>query len=623
MATVKIGTKPVGSTVKIKVNGTLRDFTIRHQGRPSTLYDTSCDGTWVLMEDIYLTRAWHGSNVNDYANSDVHKYLNNDFLNLIDANIRNQIKQVKIPYRPGSGTSTTVSSGANGLSCKIFLLSGYEVGFTQANTNQYMPIDGAKLADFLEGNDSGSEARNKRIAKYNGTATSWWLRSPSTNYSTSAWNCNSNGSDSSNDCTNTYGVRPAFILPSDLSVNDDGTVTVNTAPTTPASITVPSTINGGESVAISWSASTDAEGNLEGYELERSTDSGSSWQNVYKGSATNTTNTVPFGTESVMYRVRAYDSQGLYSSYKSSSQVPVINNNPPTVPASITVPNEVTGGGKLTITWGASTDSDGNLSGYALERQFDSGDWSEIFRGNSLNFTDTITKGWASVAYRVRAYDDRNAYSGYITSETRTVNNNTPPAITCTYPSGSDLGEKSDGFSVEYSVRDDDGDAVTVKENVDGTQKRSFPAVQDQQNTFSVDGEDFMKLLNGKHTLAINATDGKATTTHTLTFTKSVTSAFITLQEPMEADAPISICVLSVIGDVPADADFTVEVTNNALDDEPTWEDCTTAVKAGANYIFENQEAPSNTPAFNFRINVSRGESGKGGHISSIQGGFQ
>lgn len=36
----------VGSTVKIKVDGTLMDFIIVHQGNPdSTIYDSSCDGT--------------------------------------------------------------------------------------------------------------------------------------------------------------------------------------------------------------------------------------------------------------------------------------------------------------------------------------------------------------------------------------------------------------------------------------------------------------------------------------------------------------------------------------------------------------------------------------------------
>lgn len=617
MAAVKLSAKGVGSVVKIKVNGTLRNFIVVHQGKPSSIYDASCDGTWLLMEDIYETRQWHSSNVNDYANSTIHSYLNSTFLNLIDANIRAQIKQAKIPYRPGSGTSQSVNSGANGLSAKIFLLSDREVGYTQSNVNQYIVNDGAKLSYFQDGNGT-----TEKIAKLNGSATVWWLRSPHTSGSAYAWLVYSDGYAYGYDCTYAFGVRPALILPSTLLVSDDGSVNTNTAPSTPGSITVPGSINGGDSITVSWGASSDAENNLEGYELERSVNGGSSWSNVYKGNARSTTNTVPFGTESVMYRVRAYDSQGLYSSYKTSNQVTVVNNNAPSAPASITVPVTVLGGAALTVTWGAASDSDGNLSGYALERQVDGGAWSEINRGTALSFNDTITKGWASVAYRVRAYDTAGAYSGYATSPARTVNNNTAPAITSSATNGSDLGVKNGGFTVSYSVSDADNDAVTVTETIDGAKKREFSATLGGSNSFAVTGETFMKLLNGKHTLSITANDGQATASHSVTFTKEVTGASITLDEPMTADAPITICVLSVIGFVPADAHFTVEVTNNALDDAPVWEDCTSEVKTGANHIFTNKTA-SKGAAFNFRITAERGASGEGGYITSVQGGFQ
>ena len=617
MAAVKLSAKGIGSVVKIKVNGTLRNFIVVHQGKPSSIYDASCDGTWLLMEDIYETRQWHSSNVNDYANSTIHSYLNSTFLNLIDANIRAQIKQAKIPYRPGSGTSQSVNRGANGLSAKIFLLSDREVGYTQSNVNSYIVNDGAKLSYFQDGNGT-----TEKIAKLNGSATYWWLRSPFANDSTYAWNVLSNGYANGYVCTFTYGVRPALILPSTLLVSDDGSVNTNTAPSTPGSITVPGSINGGDSITVSWGASSDAENNLEGYELERSVNGGSSWSNVYKGNARSTTNTVPFGTESVMYRVRAYDSQGLYSSYKTSNQVTVVNNNAPSAPASITVPVTVLGGAALTVTWGAASDSDGNLSGYALERQVDGGAWSEINRGTALSFNDTITKGWASVAYRVRAYDTAGAYSGYATSPARTVNNNTAPAITSSATNGSDLGVKNGGFTVSYSVSDADNDAVTVTETIDGAKKREFSATLGGSNSFAVTGETFMKLLNGKHTLSITANDGQATASHSVTFTKEVTGASVTLGEPMTADAPITICVLSVIGFVPADAHFTVEVTNNALDDAPVWEDCTSEVKTGANHIFTNKTS-SKGAAFNFRITAERGASGEGGYITSVQGGFQ
>ena len=619
MASVALSSKAVGSIVKIKVNGTLRDFIVVQQGKPSSIYDESCNGTWLLMKDLYESRQWHSSNVNDYANSTIHSYLNSTFLNLIDANIRAQIRQAKIPYRPGSGTSMNVNSGANGLSAKIFLLSNIEVGGNPSWG--YLPSDGAKLAYFEF--DNNTSANNKRIAYLNGSAAYWWLRSPRANGSYYAWFVYSLGdSNGAVGCSNTYGIRPALILPSTLLVSDDGSVNTNTAPTTPASIDVPGTIQGGSTITISWGASTDKESNLEGYILERSTDGGNSWSQIYQGNSLSTTNTVPFGTGSVMYRVKAYDSDGLSSGYKTSGQVTVKNNVAPTSPNGITVPNTVMGGSTLTVTWGAASDQDGNLAGYSLERQVDGGSWSVIYTGNTLSHTDTITKGWATVAYRVRAYDSDNAYSGYVTSQERTVNNNTAPAIVCASPSGSDLGTKDAGFMVSYSVSDVDGDTVTVTEAIDGVTKRTFTATLDGSNSFNVTGEYFMKLLNGDHTLTITADDGKASTVHSLTFTKEVTGASVTLEEPMEADDQITICVLSVAGFIPSDAEYKVEVTNNANDDTPVWEDCTTEVKAGANYVFENKTA-ANGFAFNFRVTAERGESGIGGYITSVQGGFQ
>ena len=619
MASVALSSKAVGSIVKIKVNGTLRDFIVVQQGKPSSIYDESCNGTWLLMKDLYESRQWHSSNVNDYANSTIHKWLNNEFLNLIDANIRAQIRQAKIPYRPGSGTSMSVNSGANGLSAKIFLLSNIEVG---GQTDwSYMPHDGARLAYFEYG--TGTSANNKRLAYLNGSAAFWWLRSPGTGNSDYAWYVYSNGSSNSTGrCSDSYGIRPALILPSSLLVSDDGSVSTNTAPTTPSSISVPSSIQGGSTITVSWGASTDKESNLEGYILERSTDGGKSWSQIYQGNSRSTTNTVPFGTGSVMYRVKAYDSDGLASGYKTSGQVTVVNNTAPTAPNGITVPNTVLGGATLTITWGAATDQDGNLSGYSLERQVDGGEWEVVYTGNTLSYTDTITKGWATVAYRVRAYDSNNAYSSYTVSPERTVNNNTAPAIICGSPSGSDLGEKDAGFMVSYSVSDVDGDEITVTEAIDGVTKRTFTATLDGSNSFNVTGEYFMKLLNGNHTLTITASDGKASTVHTLVFAKKVTGASITLETPMAADDQISICVLSVIGLIPADAEYKVEVTNNANDETPVWEDCTTAVKTGANYVFENKTA-ANGFAFNFRLTAERGPSGEGGYITSVQGGFQ
>lgn len=379
---------------------------------------------------------------------------------------------------------------------------------------------------------------------------------------------------------------------------------------------------GGTNISISWAKSSDAESNLAGYKVERSTNGGSSWSQIYQGTATSTTNNVAFGTTSVMYRVKAYDTEGLESGWRTSSQVTVVNNNAPSAPPSIAVPNDVKGGSTLVISWTAASDSDGNLSGYILERSTDGGSaYTQVYKGNALTYTDTITKGWSTVMYRVKAYDSYNAQSGYTTSTKRTVDNNTAPTITTS--SAANLGTKSSGFTISYSVDDKDaGDTLTVTEKLDGTTKRTYTATRKTTNSFAVTGEYFQKITNGSHTMTVTVTDGKATVTKTFTFTKAVTAASITLAKPMEADAQITLCAITVGGLIPADAVFKVEVTNNGKDSSPVWEDATTEARNGRNHLFTNQTA-ANGFAFNFRVTAERGASGESGYIASIQGGFQ
>lgn len=225
MANVLLSTKAVGSTVKLNVDGALKEFLVVHQGKPSSIYDNSCNGTWLLMKDCYVSRAWHSSNVNKYESSDIHTYLNNTFLKLLDSNIQEAIKQVKLPYRQNGGSGGTDRNGANGLSTKIFLLSGYEVGWTTSD-NSYFPVDGAKL-DYFAASSGGN---SKRIAYLNGSAAYWWLRSPFTLNTGSVWYVRSSGGYDDNRASGSYGIRPALVLPSTLLVSDDGTVSTNTPP---------------------------------------------------------------------------------------------------------------------------------------------------------------------------------------------------------------------------------------------------------------------------------------------------------------------------------------------------------------------------------------------------------
>lgn len=424
MANVKLGTKAVGSIVKIKVNGAAKDFIIVHQGLPSSAYDDSCTGTWLLMKDSYNYMKWNATDENNYASSDINSWLNGTFYNLIDADIRAVIKQVKIPYHGSSYYGSTLHTGANGLNTKVFLLSGIEVGWTN-RTNEYFPNDGAKLSYFLAG--TGTNENKKRVAYRNGSAQDWYLRSPRiiNTSSNNVWKVADDGSYDYDNCVNSNDIRPAFILPSTLVVSDDGTVSTNTAP--------------------------------------------------------------------------------------------------------------------------------------------------------AINASST------------------------------------------------NLGKQNAPFNFAYTVTDADGDTLTVTEKLDGKTTATRTGIASGTALTFGQGstaENFQRILNGSHTIQITANDGKDSTSLNATFTKSVTSASVTLAEPLTVEGDITVAVLQVTGSIPDDAVFKAEVTNNANDPSPVWQDATTEVQKGVNIVFENKTATAGA-AFNFRVSVERGASGEGGHIEAVSGAFQ
>lgn len=226
MANVLLSTKAVGSTVKLTVNGKAREFIVVHQGKPSSVYDESCNGTWLLMKDIYENRVWQSGNINKYESSDIHSYLNNTFLKLFDSNIQGAIKQVKLPYRKNGGSGGTTQQGANGLPCKIFLLSAPEVHYEHSYIDSG---EGAVLSYFAS--CVTNNADSKRVAYLNGSAARWWLRSPYTDSASHVWHVYTNGDFNGDYASGSYGIRPALVLPSTLLVSDDGTVSTNTPPT--------------------------------------------------------------------------------------------------------------------------------------------------------------------------------------------------------------------------------------------------------------------------------------------------------------------------------------------------------------------------------------------------------
>lgn len=206
----------VGSLVNLKVNGTSKQFIVVNQGIPSNsnLYDSSCNGTWLLMKDAYTNRTMDSSD-NDYANSDIHVYLNGEFFSLLGENVRTAIKEVKIPYRNGNGSKGNNQSGSRGLSAKVFLLSDNEVG-VGSFTSEFPKI-GSLLSYFIDGDTTA--ANTARTAYYNGSIAYWYLRSPYTSNTTDYILID--GNDGTGVTNTSRHIRPAFILSDDVYVSPE------------------------------------------------------------------------------------------------------------------------------------------------------------------------------------------------------------------------------------------------------------------------------------------------------------------------------------------------------------------------------------------------------------------
>lgn len=208
--------KVVGDVVPLNVGGVAYDFLVVHKGLPSSKYDSSCDGVWLMMVNAY-TRVYWDSTDNDYGNSDVHSYLNSTFLNLFDVDVKNAIKQVKIPYRKGAGTSKTVSSGSSGLSTKIFLPSYVEIG----NRAYSSDVNDGDFFTYF----TGSGVSAKRICYYGGAKVSWCTRTPDVEYGDGyILGVYTNGGEMAFDYDDNCYVRPAMILPYDFTLASAGAI---------------------------------------------------------------------------------------------------------------------------------------------------------------------------------------------------------------------------------------------------------------------------------------------------------------------------------------------------------------------------------------------------------------
>lgn len=201
--TVDLSTAQVGDIVNLPYNGQMVPHIVVQIGNPdASMYDSSCDGVWLLRQDCVAEGQWNSTNVNTLSGSTIMTTMQ-WYVENYDTTVSSQIKTVKIPYCIGGG-NTTVNTLANGLQCQIFPLGGYEVGFGLETTTA-LPLDGAVLSYF-----SDPDQNYTHLLVSN--ATGWFLRSPLTVSNSTVWSV-VNGSRANTPVISSLGYRPCFILP--------------------------------------------------------------------------------------------------------------------------------------------------------------------------------------------------------------------------------------------------------------------------------------------------------------------------------------------------------------------------------------------------------------------------
>lgn len=495
-----LGNIAVGTVLKLNENGSPQNYIVVHQGLPSSMYDSSCNGTWILRQRIWSYAEWDTGRSNEYTTSSLVNSLVNDtsqFLQNIDSDIREKIITVKIPYCVGGGSST-IKSGASGYTCKAFMLSAYETGWTTTDGYYIPPRDGAKLSYFSSGDNY--TANSKRIATSSIGAPAYWLRSPCSNKG-SSWGVSPDGSCGNGPTWETYGVRPAMVMPTDLIVDDDNNITANTSPNPPSSITVPTDpVPAGSTISVSWTSVSGATS----YTLQRSANGGS-WQTIQTNSSTSYMDTANAAWTQVQYRVATVAS-GFTSAYVSSTIVTVL----PYSVQTLTVPSQIMEGQSIPISW-----SSVNLAtNYILQRNADSGGWEQIYSGSSTSYTDT-PGDWSNVQYRVQA-GANNVYGAFTTSAVIPVISASVLVISGT---DSDLGVLTE--DVPYTVSTDTGNPITLSRFVNGNLVATLTVQSGFAYTIPV-----MDLPTGTGTIEIQATvnatsGGPVSATRTWTYTKT------------------------------------------------------------------------------------------------------
>jgi len=200
-----------------------------------------------------------------------------------------------------------------------------------------------------------------------------------------------------------------------------------TPPTAPTSLVA--TVVSPAQINLSWTASTDNVG-VTGYKVERCQGAGcSNFAQIATPTATTLIDTGLTGSTSYSYRVRATDAAGNLSTYSAPATMAT---PAPTLTAPSNLTATAASSTQINLTWTASTETGGTISGYLVERCSGAGcaNFVQIATPTTTAYNDTGVSPSTSYSYRVRATDASNDLSPYSNTASSTTSHNSPSAPT-------------------------------------------------------------------------------------------------------------------------------------------------------------------------------------------------
>lgn len=149
---------------------------------------------------------------------------------------------------------------------------------------------------------------------------------------------------------------------------------------------------------------------------------------------------------------------------------------------------------------------------------------------------------------------------------------------------------------------------ATVVETLNQTQVRSYTATSDEEQTFALTSELWATVPDGDNFIQITATKDDKTLIQTKHFVKKSALQLKYTASPSAITRPTAINV-ELDYTKPFGAELEVLVCNNGNDEQPTWENMTTAVKTGTNYLFKNTSKTTEEWKTIIQISIMRNSS--------------